>query len=312
MINRRLLYLITMLLPVAVYAFSFGKPLVKSQLRIAKPLVMQNVHDRVISNLDITGKTVDCIKLSNCRNITIKSCRLRYSVKNGVSVLNCSNVTIVDCYFEKVATGVYALSSKAVLVNHNQFKNMCGPFPRGQFVQFDSVSGPDNQINYNTCENLPGQSHPEDAINLYKTYGTEGSPVQVTGNRIRGGGPSKTGGGIMLGDYGGGYILATNNILVNPGQYGMAIAGGNNISMINNTIYGRRQPFTNVGIYIWNQHAAGCSLNTISGNKIRWTSAKGENNPGWNQGNCSKTSGWSTNIFNAKIKETILPQKLID
>jgi len=34
------------------------------------------------------------------------------------------------------------------------------------------------------------------------------------------------GGGIMLGDGGGSNIVAKNNILVDPGQYGMAVSGG--------------------------------------------------------------------------------------
>lgn len=56
-----------------------------------------------------------------------------------------------------------------------------------------------------------------DAINLYKSNGIAGDPIQVIGNRIRGGGPSTSGGGIMTGDQGGSYILVSI-ILVNPGS----------------------------------------------------------------------------------------------
>nr|WP_294941922.1 right-handed parallel beta-helix repeat-containing protein [uncultured Mucilaginibacter sp.] len=272
---------------------------------------LKGQHDKVISGLDISGDTLDCIQLSKCYNITIKNCRLRNSTKNGITLLNCRNIKVIDCYFEKLATGVYATESQGININRNRFKNMQGPFPRGQMAQFDAVYGAGNKINYNSGENLPGQSAPQDAINIFKTNGTAVSPVEVVGNRIRGGGPSEAGGGIMLGDNGGSYIIARDNILVNPGQYGMAIAGGNHINIIHNTIYGKRQPFTNVGLYIWNQHQSGCLLNTISNNQVNFTNAAGEANAGWNQGNCGKVTGWDTNIFNAKINPSILPKDII-
>lgn len=312
MIVRPTFYVVIFFVVAALCAAGLIKQTFPVKIAKSKPLYLRGIHDKVINGLDISSKNTDCITLSNCSNITIQNCRLHFSGKNGISILQCRNIKVINCYFEKLATGVYALDSKEIQVNHNRFKNMQGPFPRGQMVQFDSLSGPNNQINYNKGENQPGLSSPEDAINVYKTYGTAASPVQVIGNSIRGGGPSKAGGGIMLGDYGGGFILAKHNILVNPGQYGMAIAGGHHISIVNNVIYGRRQSFTNVGLYIWNQHAAGCTLNTIAFNKVRWTNAKGENNPAWNQGNCSKTAGWSTNDFKAKIDAGILPKKLVD
>jgi len=63
----------------------------------------------------------------------------------------------------------------------------------------------------------------------------------VRGNWIRGGGPSTSGGGINIGDYGGSYQITENNILVNPGQYGIGISGGNNMIMRNNKVYGKKK-----------------------------------------------------------------------
>jgi hypothetical protein len=276
-----------------------------------KPMVLSGQHDKVISGLDITGDTSNCLTLNNCYNITIINSRFVNSSKKGVLIFSSHNIKVLNCYFEKLAAGVSATECKGINVSHNRFKNMQGPFPAGQFVQFDEVTGAGNKINYNTGENLPGQSAPQDAINVFKSYGAPAGPIEVIGNRIRGGGPSAAGGGIMLGDNGGGYITARGNILVDPGQYGMAIAGGNNISIINNTIYGRKQPFTNVGLYIWNQHQSSCAFNTISNNKVNFTSAKGEPNAGWNQGNCGNVAGWETNILNAKIDAAILPKDLL-
>ncbi|MFA6085498.1 right-handed parallel beta-helix repeat-containing protein [Mucilaginibacter sp.] len=284
----------------------------KVSYTVSKPINIEGVHDKVISGLDITGSGKDCIKLTHCYNITIKNCRIRFSKANGVNILFSKNVTITNCYFENTAAGVYAYKSEGIKVINSQFKNMQGPFPKGQIVQFDEVHGNGNRVNFNKCQNILGLSHPEDAINMYKTNGTPNDPVQIIGNQIRGGGPSKIGGGIMLGDNGGSYMLAKDNILVDPGQYGMAIAGGTNIRIINNKIFGRQQSFTNVGIYVWNQHKSVCALNTVSNNKIRWTDSTGKANDSWNNGNCGKVIGWETNIWAANINANILPVNIIN
>ncbi|WP_317127853.1 right-handed parallel beta-helix repeat-containing protein [Mucilaginibacter terrenus] len=299
-----------LLLGICVISVNCNSTAQKSKYSISHPLKLSGINSKVISDLDITGDTSNCISLNQCSNITIQNCRLRNSAKIGINILNCKNIKIINCYFEQVATGVYVFKSQQVNVRQNQFKNMQGPFPRGQMVQFDEVTGAGNKISDNIGENLPGKSLPEDAINLYKTTGTATSPVEVIGNRIRGGGPSKTGGGIMLGDNGGGFSIAKNNILVDPGQYGIAIAGGTHISVINNNIYGRRQPFTNVGIYVWNQHTSACALNVVQGNLVNFKSADGASNPGWNQGNCGKVYGWENNDWNAPINASMLPKQL--
>jgi len=186
-----------------------------------------------------------------------------------------------------------------------------GPVPRGQFVQFNDVSGSRCRTSNNRFENILGQSNTEDAINIYKSNGVPGDPIMIENNRIRGGGPSKSGSGIMLGDNGGSYITAKDNIIVNPGQVGMAIAGGDHIRIIHNTIYSKRQEFTNVGVYIWAQAQAGCSLNEISGNRVNWTKKDGSRNHKWNGANCGEVTGWETNITDTSLDETILPKDIL-
>jgi len=278
---------------------------------LSAPILLNGVSNRVISLLEINGGDVNCIDLSNCKNITIKNCVLHSSVQNGIHLNKCQNIVITNCYIYDVASGVYVQGSTAIDVNHNEVKNVHGPYPRGQMVQFNNVNGSGNKVCYNVCENIAGQSNAEDAINMYQTNGTAASPVQIIGNQIRGGGPSKTGGGIMLGDNGGSYMTAEDNILVNPGQYGIAIASGTNIRILNNKIFGRQLPFSNVGLYIWNQYKSGCSNNTISGNQVKWINSAGKENDKWNAGNCGAVQGWDTNIWNANIDENILPVKII-
>lgn len=275
------------------------------------PISLNGANNKVISGLDINGGNVNCIDLSNCKNIVIKNCVLHSSVQNGVHLYKCQNIVITNCYIYDVASGVYVQGSTAIDVNHNQVKNVHGPYPRGQMVQFNNVTGAGNKVCYNVCENIAGESYAEDAINMYQTNGTAASPVQIIGNQIRGGGPSKTGGGIMLGDNGGSYMTAEDNVLVNPGQYGIAIASGTNIQIINNKIFGRQLPFSNVGLYIWNQYKSDCSINTISGNRVKWINAAGKESDKWNGGNCGAVTGWDTNICNANIDENILPVKII-
>ena len=115
----------------------------------------------------------------------------------------------------------------------------------------------------------------------------------------------------MLGDQGGAYMIAQDNILVNPGQYGIAIASGTNIQVLNNKIYSAQQLYSNVGLYIWNQYNTSCSLNTISGNQVSWKNSAGIENDSWNAGNCGPVSNWTTNICNAPIDASLLPAQII-
>jgi parallel beta-helix repeat protein len=277
---------------------------------VSNPLILNGAHDMVINGLEIKNPTGICIFLVNCYNITIKNCNLGPSLQTGVELHNCTNIKVDSCVMSNISTGMYALDSSGIQFTNNDVENVQGPFPKGAMVQFDDVSGTGNRVLNNRCENISGQSNPEDVISMYKSNGTKADPIQITGNLIRGGGPSRTGGGIMLGDNGGSYIIAENNILVNPGNYGMAIAGGNNLQIINNMIYSSQTTVSNVGIYIWNQSSGGCSLNTISNNQVNWTMFNGQSNNSWDNGNCGTVLGWNTNLWGANLSPDILPAQL--
>ncbi|TWJ00653.1 parallel beta-helix repeat protein [Mucilaginibacter frigoritolerans] len=266
-----------------------------------------------ISGKSIAGGTVAAITLSNCHDVVISNCKLYNSTNVGIYLYNCYNITIKQNYFTNVSTGVYVDHSAngGIIVNSNQFLNMQGPLPRGQFVQFNNVIGINNQINSNIGENILGQSYPEDAISLYQCQGTATCPISVSGNEIRGGGPSTSGGGIMLGDSGGAYIVASGNTLVNPGQYGMAISGGSNNSIINNLIYGVSQSFTNIGLYVDPIGGYTITNSTVSGNRIKFYNAAGAVNGAWLASGVTTPSGWSTNNWDANIDASILPATLI-
>ena len=279
--------------------------------KISGPISLNGLKNITISGESITGGKVPCITLSNCTNIHITHCKLINSTTTGVNLNNCVNILVDSSYISNVSCGVYAINCQTIQVVANQMLNMMGPYPRGQFVQFNAVSGAGNSVINNKCENIMGGSAPQDAINMYMTNGTSASPVTISGNWIRGGGPSTIGGGIMLGDNGGSYQIAENNNLVNPGQYGVAVAGGTNMQILNNQIFAVQNTFTNVGIYVYNQYTTGCSLIIVSGNQVNWTNSAGISNPSWNDNNCGTVTGWSSNIWGANITSSILPATII-
>jgi hypothetical protein len=275
---------------------------------------LTNQHDITISGKAIAGGNVPCITLTNCYNIHITNCKLYNSTDVGIHMYKSYNVTVDNSFFTNVASGVYAeqTNNGGIVVNNNQFLNMVGPFPRGQFVQFNNVNGAGSAVTNNKGEDIAGQSHAEDAISMYQSNGTSSSPIMITGNWIRGGGPSSSGGGIMLGDEGGSYLTAQNNILVNPGEYGMAIAGGDHNSILNNTIYSVSQSFTNVGLYVNSINGYTVTNATVSGNKVLFYNNNNYANNCWLAPGTNKPSGWDTsNTWGASLSSSVLPGAII-
>jgi hypothetical protein len=212
---------------------------------------------------------------------------------------------------DSIDSGVVADGCTGVKVINNDVKNVMGPMPRGQMVQFGNVTGGGNSISYNVVENIQGQSFPEDAISLYMSNGTPTDPIQVVGNWIRGGGPSTSGGGIMTGDMGGSNILVKDNILVNPGQYGITISSGQNITIENNMIFSEKKPYSNIGLSAYKQYDIETCANTIMNNQVNFTNKDGVLNCLWDAGNCGVITGWETNKHNTNLTAAILPAKII-
>ena len=59
-------------------------------------------------------------------------------------------------------------------------------------------------------------------------------------------------------------------------------------------VIARPQPFTNVGISVWNQYAEPCNTVTVSGNSVDWRARTGRANPWWDGKNCRGTV-WTLN-----------------
>jgi hypothetical protein len=264
-----------------------------------------NAQNIIIQDSDIGPCGGSGIRINSSANVRIAQVYIHDTTDNGVTAYLGDGLTVTDSRMERVMTGVYALECLRVNVAYNSFLNVQGPAPRGQFVQFDKVKGPGNRIQCNVGRNILGQSSPEDAINLYQSDGDPNDLIQVIGNKIKGGGPSTSGGGILLGDSGGSYQLARDNILVDPGQYGISVASGHDMVILGNSIYGRQQPFTNVGLSVWNQYRPACFSIMAEGNKVNWVNRDGKPNHSWSAGNCGSVAGWNLNTWNAKLDESI-------
>ena len=138
--------------------------------------------------------------------------------------------------------------------------------------------------------------------------GTANDPIQVNGNWLRGGGPSTTGGGILVGDNGGTYQLVENNICVNTGHEGIQIAGGHDIIVRNNKIYSQKTTVSGIGIAVAKEPIAPC---TVQNNQINWTRADGLVKNLYNAGAAGTIIGWDTNSNNPTLNSSILPTKII-
>ncbi len=306
--NRRF----TLFLLVVILSFSaLTTDSLSVELKRSEPLVIDGKADVTISGLEIVNPKGNGITIRNSKRIRIEGCKIGPCKGEAVNIYACEEVTVTENRFESVSTGVYALDSRHIEVTRNRCLNVQGPFPRGQLAQFDKVTGAGNRINHNLALNTLGKSNPEDVINIYKSSGTVNDPIQVIGNSIRGGGPSGSGGGIMTGDSGGAYIVVKDNILVDPGQYGIAIAGGHHIQIMDNKVFGKTQPFTNVGIYVWNQSKAPSHDHTVNGNRVRWFNKGGMENPCWDAKNCGAVTGWEDNEWHADLDDKLLPTDLL-
>lgn len=316
--NSSYLFLLYLLL-IPSLTFSQGSRYTGSYKK-SSPIEYVNKTNIVIEGLEFSPSSQYAIVLWNCKNVVIKNCKFTSAPNiRAVYIEKGDNVTITDCTFENVYEGVLVeRSNNNIKVEHNDFKNIRGQLDGGAYfataVQFNRVSGSGNSISYNAIENIQGQSSPEDIINLFASNGTPNSPIMVKENWLRGGGPNLSGGGINLGDHGGSYQIAEKNILVNPGQYGIAISGGHDMILRDNKVYGKRQSFTNVGLIAtnWTPNVGSAYNITVERNQINWTNKDGNINTLWSPAKKGEITGWESNRHDASLNESILPKEILN
>lgn len=280
-----------------------------------------NKSNFVIEGLDFTDSSKKyLIVLYSCENVIIRNNRFSNNTKLAIYIDNSKNITIVDNTFDNVHTALIAHNSQGVKFDHNDIYNVGGPWALSQdknngFVAlFDKVTGAGNSISYNVAENILGESSPGDIINVNQSHGTPQSPIMVKGNWLRGGGPSPSGGGILLGDLGGSHQIAEDNIVVDGGQYGIAIAGGNYMTLRNNKVFGKQQYFSNIGIYAINWYSShhGKSTNiTVENNAVNYYHSEGRLSNFSFSSNMEPIKGKETNYHDRNLNASILPSRIL-
>lgn len=285
-------------------------------LPLSTAIIVSSKTNVVIENVRFENTASVSLYISGSSGITVRNCFFNKSGAEAIVIEGSKSVTIENCLFNGATCGVYATTSQGIKVINNQFVNMrmrADNSSRGQFVQFNTVTGAGNEISGNKGENFTGESNPEDMISLYKSSGTSASPILIRNNKGRGGGPSLSGGGIVAGDYGGDYIRIENNQLVNPGNYGIAVAGGNYNVLNNNRVYSDFHSYNNAGVIIWAQGGVSCSNVTYTNNHVNWPYKLGGQNNAFIEGNCGAVVQ-SGNVFNESLSVMIpdFPSHLID
>jgi hypothetical protein len=312
------------------------------------PLIINGESDVVISGLHISNPNGSCIEIRNgALNVVIENSEIGPCGKKGIDILNSSHITINNNHIhDAVAEGIMSYSSHDIAVDSNVIENVQSGYEMwktrdgnlsftnnfvknvsrgnkngGNVVQIAFVHAGGIRVTDNIAVNILGQSNPEDLINVYSSDGTPDDPIQIKRNRFNGGGPRLSSGGIILGDQGGSYQIAEDNILVNPGQYGLQIGGGHHHTFRNNLVYSDDQrSFTNVGVIIW-RYGSGtapgeCHSHTVEFNEITWwrgPNYKNKGNEPWLaphynpsfgsdkiKPNCGDAVGWRTNKFDTK------------
>jgi hypothetical protein len=274
-----------------------GKPATSSQPTVtypqgsSGPVTINGQSNVVLENLSISNPSGTCVRVVGSSNVTLRNSSIGPCGDWGVFIDKSSGVTISGVTIQTGSGkgGIYGHSSSGIAVVGNKISSS-GRNP----VQFDKVTGAGNRIEGNTITN----NRAEDMISVYKSGGTSDSWLRITGNTIKDNtGQSSSGSGIMLGDAGGGHVLVQSNKLSNPGQVGIGVAGGTNSRVLSNSVFSAQLPWSNVGIYVWNQSGGSCGAIEVRGNGVDWVNSSGQSNPAWDGGGCGAIAGWNENSW---------------
>lgn len=209
--------------------------------------------------------------------------------QNGaIRLYQVRNVRITDSRIYQVTAGALLTRCRGPIYIHNNGGVNIGR----NFVQLDKCIGSDIEISNNRMERrgtyLRGAAEDVvDWISIYQSSGTRSDPIKVTNNRALGHGHDPTGSFIMLGDEGGKHQLAESNIGINPGQVGIGLSGGDNITVQKNYLISTPWEHSNVAIYSANYtRSDGCGSHLIQENRSYWYSHTLVQNNIWKDDSC--------------------------
>lgn len=227
-------------------------------------------------------------------NITIKNCLFYATSRKGIGVWNFTGTVLIEnCFFvsNETAIEVFNTTGNVTVKNCWTINPYGAKRCQGQFIQVEESDPASCLITGNKMQVFRGEGYTEDWISLYVTNGTSGSPVRVSYNTSKGGGPSDSGGGFMFGDTGGSWQIGEFNKLYKPGNYIMAISNGTNIALENNKGYQPSEVWSNIGMYGYKVVAGhACSDLTVQNNDIFIRNDVGSNNM-WFAGEAGEECG---------------------
>lgn len=279
------------------------------------------IDAKSFTNLNTGVLGGDNIQISGTGNITIKNSYIGPSRRNGITIENFTGtIRFENCLFvsNKCAIEVSTSTCTFQMENSQCINPFGAPECKGQFFQAVSATMTNSYIRDCAMENFLGLGSTEDWISFFNSGGTSGSRFIVENNVVRGGGPSISGGGFMLGDHGGSYITVQNNKFLNPGNYQIAVSGGNNFIVQNNLAYSQNTGYTRIGMYAYGQEGAACNNITFQSNAIsQW------NNNTWYAGDgspaedCGIITGANptftqTNLTNLTLAQLAMATDIID
>lgn len=210
----------------------------------------------------------------------------------ALGLSDCTDVLIDGCHFEDVGQAIIAVDCVNVTILNCTYRHLRGP--HGMFAQLDKTVNGKVAGCSGFCD--PTVDDPEDIVSVFRS-----DNARILRNTFEGGGPSGSGSGIMLGDYGGDSILCAGNRLINPGQVGIGVAGGTNVTVARNVIYNAGVEGSNVGLYVNNYSPGPMSDIEVRDNDVDWRRADQTLNPAWDGGTAGPVAGWDSNDWNATV-----------
>jgi parallel beta-helix repeat protein len=326
---------------------SFLTPLASAQHSTPSgPIVLKGKTGMVIKGLHITSTSGDCVQLINSKDITIENSEIGPCAGNAVNISGGSGISVYDSYIHPetltreccdrhdgvLAVGTSSLTiqgnviaysesnievhtGSTVTVIGNLLLNPRGPeTARGNNFQcWDNCSNVLVENNYALSSTDSKYKYPEatqDSINFGMT------DHAVARNNYITGGHSSYGCGLIA-DYRADNTEFENNVLVNTGQCGIAIADGKNHVVSGNSI-SNRTPVAGSGnqaLYVWQSYGADaeCGLVTVSNNTAFEVKPDGTMTGYWKGAGCNPTT-LSGNTFGKaaariplSVRETVAP-----
>ncbi len=261
---------------------------------------------------DADAITIDRVVIDN-----MSAERFGAERNNAIHIRSSTNVTVSNSLLQNIHSNIgdkggdrgnraikVEGASSQIQITANRFINA-----GRNAVQIGRVrNAPGIAITNNTIEGRGRwDSDYEDMINLYSSSGTASSPIRIAGNTLRNGGPSTTGTGMILGDGNiesgpTSYVIAENNLLIDPGHVGINLAGGENITIRNNRIIGTGDvPHKTTTGFTINHYgySSECKNHVVTGNRV-WMDNQhlgGGTNHHWNPGTCTDNVRLEGNVF---------------